>query len=257
MWARSFTRTSALALALLAGAGCGSQASSDPEIVLAAAASLRGVMPELIRTYLEEQEGCKIVVTYGGSSALREQVEAGAPIDGVVFAGAAPVDQLIQSGHADAKSRRVVATNALVLIGPADTSPLSFETIENLPAGEKIAIGDPRSAPVGMYARAVFDKLGKWQTLRDRVVYGGNVAAVLAYARRGEVAAAVVYATDVVGLSDVVVLDEAKRDWAPQPEVVAAVTSGGQAGMHVSSYLGFLVSARGGELLGRYGFGLP
>ncbi len=257
MWGRSSTRISALALVLLAPAGCQDEASSEGEVVLAVAASLRHVMLELVEAFVERDGGKKIVTSYGGSGTLREQVEAGAPIDGVVFAGASPVDQLIAGAHAQAESRRVIATNELVLIGPTGAAPLTFETIERLPAGEKLAIGDPVSVPVGSYAREAFRKLGSWEALQDRLVFGGHVAAVLAYARRGEVVAAVVYRTDTLGLSDIVVLDEARGDWAPRPQVVAAVTSNGAAGARVHAFLDFLGSTRGREILERHGFGAP
>ena len=224
--------------------------------MLAVAASLRHVMPELVRTFAENDGGREIVVTYGGSGTLREQVEAGAPVDAVVFAGGPPVDQLIEAGYADAKSRRVVATNTLVLIAASGSEPVSFQAIERVPAREKIAIGDPASVPVGIYAAEAFRNLGKWEALQDRLVFGGHVAAVLAYARRGEVAVAVVYRTDALGLEDVVVLDEARGAWAPQPEVVAAVTNGGAAAARAHAFLDFLGSPRGREILERYGFGV-
>ncbi len=223
--------------------------------MLAVAASLRHVMPELVRTFAENNGGAEIVVTYGGSGTLRGQVEAGAPVDAVVFAGGPPVDQLIEAGYADAKSRRVVATNTLVLIAASGSEPVSFQTIERVPAGEKIAIGDPVSVPVGIYAAEAFRNLGKWEALQDRLVFGGHVGAVLTYARRGEVAVAVVYRTDALGLEDVVVLDEARGAWAPQPEVVAAVTNGGAAAARAHAFLDFLGSPRGREILERHGFG--
>ena len=38
------------------------------------------------------------------------------------------------------------------------------------------------------------EALGKWDGLKDRLVFGGDVSAVLAYVRRSEVAAGIVYA---------------------------------------------------------------
>ena len=257
MWGRSFTRTSVLSLAILAATGCGSQAASEAELTFAVASSLRNVMPELIQGYAGQQSGVEIIATYGGSGTLRQQVAAGAPIDAVIFAGAPPVDQLVKTGHADGDSRRVVATNALVLIGPSGATPQRFESIERVPAGEKIALGDPASVPVGTYAREALRALGKWEAIQDQLVFGGNVAIVLAYARRGEVAAAVVYKTDTIGVKGIVVLDEARGDWAPRPLVVAAVTSNGSAGIRANAFLDFIGSAAGREILTQHGFGRP
>jgi ABC-type molybdate transport system substrate-binding protein len=56
------------------------------------------------------------------------------------------------------------------LVGPERGPKLTFQTLETLSAGE------------------------------GRIVFGARVAAVLAYLQRGEVAAAIVYRTEVEGV---------------------------------------------------------
>src|SRR5687768_14967535 len=158
---------------LLFIAGC---ASEDAKPTIATAASLRGVMPAAAAAF-----GSEIAFTYGASGDLRKQVEGGAPIDAVLFASAAPVESLIASGHADAATRRVLATNELVLIVPSGNPALRFESLETIPQGERLAIGDPGAVPAGQYARDALQKLGVWEALADRLVLGGDVASVLAY----------------------------------------------------------------------------
>jgi molybdate transport system substrate-binding protein len=225
--------------------------------MLAVAASLRNVTPALISAYAAKHPGAKIAATYGASGDLQKQVEGGAPIDGVLFASAKPVDALIEKGLADAKTRRVLATNTLVLIGPKGAKPLTFETIDAVPATEKIAIGDPGAVPAGQYAKVALEKLGKWSAIQGRVVFGGDVAAVLAYARRGEVAAAIVYKTEIRGIEDVALLAEASGAWAPRVEVVAGVVKDGKAGAEAAAFLDFVASPEGQRILGELGFGPP
>src|SRR4029077_15940303 len=93
-------------------------------ITLAAAISLRDALPALIAAFRSGREVPEIIATFGGSGELRRQVEAGAPIDAVLFANASTVDQLIQGGVADPATRRVFATNTLVLIGPKGAKPV-------------------------------------------------------------------------------------------------------------------------------------
>ena len=222
--------------------------------MVAAAASLRRVMPEIVEAF-RRSEGGDIVVSYGASGVLRRQVEGGAPIDAVVLAGAEPVDALSRKGLADPDSRRIVATNRLVLIGPVGSRPLTFATLDLLPGDARIAIADPRTVPAGQYARQALRGLGLWERLQDKLVYGGHVASVLAYVRRGEVEAAVVYATEASGVERLVVLDEATGDWAPLPRVVAAVTGPGSPRAH--RFIGFLTTAPGQEIFRRHGFHTP
>jgi molybdate transport system substrate-binding protein len=245
-----------LVFAVLFGVACHHDAP-PAEVTVAAAASLRSALPELLRAYAAQHPQTKIAATYGASGDLRRQVEGGAPIDAVLFASAAPVDEMIASGHADASTRRVFGTNQLVLIAPKGAKPLTFATLASLPKDARVAVGDPRAVPAGDYARRLLQKLGVWDALQGRLVLGGDVAAVLEYARRGEVDAAIVYRTDVRGVDDVVVLDEAKGDAAPRIELVAAVVKGTRMAGEAGAFVGYLVSPEGQAILRGFGFGAP
>jgi molybdate transport system substrate-binding protein len=257
MSARSWLGACVLFVAALAlGTGCKKERPAETQAMIAAAASLRDVLPELIKVFADRRPGARLSATYGASGDLRKQVEGGAPIDGVIFASGKPVDALIAEGRGEAASRRVLATNQLVLIGPKGGPPLTFETIDALPAREKIALGDPGAVPAGQYAREYLEKLGKWSALQGRVVLGGDVSAVLAYARRGEVAAAIVYRTEIRGIEDVVLLDEAKAG-APRVEIVGAVVSGALAASEAGAFLSFVAGPEGQKILAAHGFGPP
>jgi molybdate transport system substrate-binding protein len=236
--------------------GC-SRAAPTAEVTIAAAASLRAVMPKLAQAFEASHPGTHVVATFGASGDVKKQVEGGAPIDAVVLAAARPVDELAARGRVDPASRRAVATNTLVLIGPRGGPALTFANLDALPAGEHVAIGDPGAVPAGDYARTYLTALGKWDALRGRLVLGGDVGAVLAYARRGEVAAAIVYRTEVRGVPDVVVLDEAEGPAAPRPEVVAAIVRGARGAELAAEFLGFVTSPEGRRILSDFGFGAP
>jgi len=148
-------------LALPLGVGC-KHDDAKHEVVVAAAASMRVALPDIAKAYAEER-GVKITATYGASGDLRRQVEAGAPVDAVVFASAAPVNDLVSAGLVDKATERVIARNELVLIGPKGGPPLSFMTIDTAPSTEHIAIGDPAAVPAGTYARDALKRLGKWR----------------------------------------------------------------------------------------------
>lgn len=220
--------------------------SAPTEPTIATAASLRRAAPELVAAF-----GGDIALTYGASGTLRMQVEAGAPIDGVLFASQAPVDRLVARGLAS--NPRVVATNSLALIAPADRpGSWTFATLDQLPAGARFAVGDPGAVPAGRYARDLLKELGSWDSLQDRLVVGGDVSMVLALARRGEVEAAVVYGTEVIGIDGVRVLD--RWTGAPRPVVVAASTSDSA---EARRFLDFVASDAGQAILRSHGFGAP
>src|SRR5690242_19265636 len=117
MWGRSFTATSVLLAALTALTSC-KDSPSEHQVMLGAAASLRAVMPALIKAYTADHPRSEINATFGASGDLRKQVEGGAPIDAVIFASEKPVTDLITAELADPQSRKLLASNTLVLIGP-------------------------------------------------------------------------------------------------------------------------------------------
>jgi molybdate transport system substrate-binding protein len=226
-------------------------------IVVAAAASLRGVLPAVASAYESSHASQKITMTFGASGELRQQVAAGAPVDVVIFAGAEPVDDLIAKGLVVAASRKVIATNALVLIGPKGGKPVTFATLVDAQPDEKIAVGDPRSVPAGQYAKTALEHLHEWDSLAGRLVYGSDVSAVLAYARRGEVRAAIVYKTELHGVSDVEVFDTLAPGLAPIPEVVVGLVAGSRVATEASGFLAYLQGPETRSALLEYGFGPP
>lgn len=256
MTAPALRRLAPLAVALLIALLSAACRRAPPEVTVAAAASLRAVMPALLRAFGQREPGAAVAVTYGASGSLRQQVEGGAPIALVVFASAEPVDQLVQAGLVDANSRHVVAQNRLVLVGPRGGAPVTFATLAALGPGDKLAIGEPSSVPAGLYAERALKALGAWDAVEPRLVYGGDVTAVLTYARRAEVRAAIVYATDVRGLGDVVVYDTVPEAQAPRIEVVAgAVTAG--ASPRARALLAFMRSEEGQRVFESFGFQRP
>ena len=241
-------------LAIVLG-GCASGCRGERVVVtMAAAVSLNKVLPELAAAFAEEDPRPELRFVYGASGDLKKRVIDGAPFDAVLFASGAPVDELARGGQVEAATTRVVAHNRLVLVGRPGGAKATFATLESLPAGERIAIGDPAPVPAGEYAKRALTALGTWPALEARMVYGGDVSAVLAYARRGEVAAAIVYTTELRGLDDVVVLDEARGSWAPSPEVVAAMVVRAEHAEPARRFLAFLAKPKGQAILERAGF---
>jgi molybdate transport system substrate-binding protein len=249
-----------LVLVLVGALASACSRAPEAEILLATAASMRVAMPDLIKAYTAKHAGVKVLPTYGSSGELRKQVEGGAPIDGVLFASDKPVDDLIKIGRIDASTRRVIATNYLVLIGAKGATRakmLTFTTLAGLPEGERLAVGDPGAVPAGQYARELLQKRGVWDDLQGRLVLGSDVAAVLTYVRRGEVAAGIVYRTDTLGIDDIVTLDEAKGEGAPRAEVVVGVVKGARAEAGARSFLELAASPEGQKILADHGFGPP
>src|SRR3954465_4171362 len=106
----------ALFLTLLAAS-----AARPETITVRAAVSLKESLTEIAKAY-HDQTGEDVQFTFGASGTLAAQVRHGAPADAFVSAADAQVKELIDAKLAEKDSCRVIATNALVLIVPADAS---------------------------------------------------------------------------------------------------------------------------------------
>jgi molybdate transport system substrate-binding protein len=143
-----------------------------------------------------------VVLNSGGSVVLLHQVLRGAPADLLISASPSEIDRLMTEELALPKTRRKIAGNRLVLVVPAGhEAPSSVEDLLQ-PAFALIAVGNPRTAPLGRYTRQALMQLDLWNRLEPRLIPGENARATLEYVARGEVDAGIVYRTDAALLKE-------------------------------------------------------
>jgi molybdate transport system substrate-binding protein len=176
--------------------GVGATTAQDKTITVFAAASLTNALDD-VDTAFTKQSGIKVVVSYGASSALAKQIEQGAPMD--VFASA---DLQWMDYCARKKATRVnLLGNKLVLIAAKDAK-IDHVTIgpgfdlAKLAGDGRVATGDVREVPVGLYAKAALERLGAWAAVEPKMVMAEDVRAALSLVAHGQVPLGIVYETD-------------------------------------------------------------
>ncbi len=223
---------------------------------VAAAISLREAMQQ-VGTVYESSGGNKVEFVFGSSGQLLAQIKSGAPIDLFISAANAQVDELVKDNRVVPQSRRIIATNTLVLVIPSDSKRTSLRFNESLAGDDvtRLAIGDPKTVPAGQYAMQVLTKLNLNDKLRDRIVYGANVRQVLSYVERGEVSAGIVYRTDAMESGDkvrvVATADPAMHEPIVYPAVILSDSSAQDA---AGKFIKFLASPPAQILLDQKGF---
>ena len=183
-----------LSLALLAAACVLRAADPKPEILVFGAASLTESLQDLGKAY-EAKTGEKVIFSFGSSSDLARQIQAGAPADVFFSADTAKMDALEKAGLVKAADRREFLSNSLVVMVPSD-STLKIATAEDLANLPKIALADPAAVPAGIYTKKWLTGLGLWGKVEPRLVPTLDVRASLVAVESGAVSAAVVYSTD-------------------------------------------------------------
>ncbi len=247
-----------LVVSLLVALG-GVRPAQGQEVLLSVAISMKDAAQEIGRRFAETRPGLRLRYNVGSSGELQKQVEAGAPVDLFISAAERQMDELERKGLILSQTRRAFARNVLTVIKPTD-SRLDLSKPADLlnPRVWKIAIGNPKTVPVGQYAEESLRSLGLWDRVQSRLVFAENVRQVLEYVSRGEVDAGYVYVTDVAGRRDRV-----KEAFRPPEDThgpiiypVAVVAASKQAELG-RAFIELLVGWEGQAILARFGFQPP
>ncbi|MCU5745187.1 molybdate ABC transporter substrate-binding protein [Staphylococcus sp. SQ8-PEA] len=203
-----------LVLAGCSGTGDNSKDKSsednNPELKISAAASLTDVTKELEKEFKKEHKDARITFNYGGSGALRSQIEKGAPSDVLMSANTRDVDALAKKGKAHHTYN--YAKNKLVLIGDKDSD---IKSVKDLKKNDKLAIGEAKSVPAGKYAEEYLKDKDLYNKVKPHLVYAKDVRQVLNYVNKGNSKLGYVYKTDLAqdqksGNSNVKQINEAQ-----------------------------------------------
>ena len=202
----------AAAAALLLLAGCSSPGTGSDEsdvgaskddmtsgtVTVLAAASLTDVIDVLAERFEDANADVDVVASYGGSSALAEQVVSGAPVDVFFSANEATMQSVVDAGLA--ADPEVLVTNTLQIAVPAG-NPAGITGLADFARPElTIALCDT-AVPCGAAAQSLLDLAGA-QAQPDTLEE--DVRAALTKVSLGEADAALVYVTDVVAAGSAV-----------------------------------------------------
>ncbi len=245
----SFVKIILPAVALLAFLRC-----EAAEVRVFAAASLTDSMKEVANAY-EKESGDKVVFNFGASSTLARQIEEGAPADIFFSADEAKMDGLESKSLIEKGSRKDRLSNTLVIVvaaekGAAVNSPKDLATLSI----KRVALGDPRAVPIGIYARGYLEKLKLWEAVRPKVVATENVRAALAAVEAGNADASIVYKTDAAISKKVIVVFEVPVEDGPKIGYPMAMLKDAREPAAAKKFFEHLSSDEAGKIFKRYGF---
>ena len=253
----SFIAHTLLSAALLTACGGEGEETGAGALLVLAASDLAFALDELVPRY-EASTGDSVSVVLGSTGNLAAQLRHGAPGDLFFSANEAFLDGLIDAGRIEPSSRSLYAIGRVAVVVPQDRpTPTGPEAIGD-PALRVIAIANPDHAPYGVAAREVLEGLGLWTMVERRLVLGENVAHTLQFVRTGNADLGIVALSLLRGAPGEplphVLLDGGLHQ--PMRQVAGVVTTSRRAD-RARTFLGFVLSPEGREVLARYGFELP
>lgn len=223
------------------------------EVHISAAASMRDAVKALVAEFGKSNGGDVLLANFGSSGALAKQVAQGAPADIFISANPKWMDYLVAEGRVAGNTVRFFAGNSLVLVGKKGDA---FNSLADLGAMARIAIGSPKSVPAGQYAEQALGKAGLYAKLlaENKLVMAKDVRQALLYAERGEVDAAFVYRTDALLARNAVILYAVPADLHGPIAYPAALTVAGVKKHAARRFYEYLGGSRAAEILRQYGF---
>jgi molybdate transport system substrate-binding protein len=118
----------------------------------------------------------------------------------------------------------------------------------------RLAMGEVNSVPAGKYGKAALEKLGIWDSVKDKVASADNVRGALLFVDRGETPYGIVYATDAAADKKVAVVGTFPEDSHPPIIYPIALTVTGAKNPDGRKFLTFLESPAARPDFERQGF---
>ncbi len=243
--------------AIIAAAGLPQPgAAQEKSITIFAAASLKNALDEIDELFTR-QSGIKVVASFAASSALMKQIEQGAPADVFLSADIDWMDYGAKHDLIKNDTRENLLGNRLVLIAAKDSNIGTVAIgpgldLAALAGSGRIATGDVRAVPAGLYAKAALEKLGIWGSVESKLAMAENVRAALLLVARGETPLGIVYETDAKIDPSVKIVGVFPEDSHPPIVYPVALTKSAKA--VAAQYLVFLNTPAARAVFERYGF---
>ncbi|MDX8052268.1 molybdate ABC transporter substrate-binding protein [Lentzea sp. BCCO 10_0798] len=246
----------ASAALVLAGCGSGDQATASGavagDVTVFAAASLTETFTRLGEGFEAAHPGTRVRFNFGGSSALAQQLDQGAPAD--VFASAAPANmKQVTDTRTITEAPRTFARNRLAIAVPKGNPGRIAGLADFADTGRKIALC-AEQVPCGAASKKVFELAGVTpapDTLEQ------DVKAVLTKVSLGEVDGALVYRTDVEAAGDEVESVEFTESAQAVNDYPIAPLAKARNLVAAKAFVDFVLSGEGRAVLSAAGFDSP
>ena len=242
-----------LATAAVLLSACGGSANVTPnEILVSAASSLTEAFTEMETAFESVNPEIDVVLNTGGSSALREQILAGAPADVFASANTANMDLIVDAGDVQGEPA-IFARNRLEIAVPTG-NPGDVNGLSDF-ARDELLIGlCAEAVPCGDYGRQALQNADVTPSVATEEP---NVRALLTKIEVGELDAGIVYTTDVASTDDGVDGIDIPDDDNVYADYPIAVLAEAPNAVGATSFVAFVLSDEGRTILNDHGFVLP
>ncbi|MDG5789274.1 molybdate ABC transporter substrate-binding protein [Evansella sp. AB-P1] len=234
--------------------GCGNEQSDEQTIYVASASDLYHALTEIGDEFSENSD-INIEFTYGSTGLLTQQIQEGAPFDLFLAAHESYIDRLIEREAVFEDSKEYYAIGRIVTMSSSEENvPLDKDYLLS-PEVQHITIANPEHAPYGKAAKETLESWGIWEEIQPKLVLGENIRQSYQYVESGNAD---------VGIIALALMNRTEfhyeliEEEAHEP-ILQALGIPVQTGKKdlAKSFMQFVLSERGQEILLEYGFDIP
>ena len=226
-------------------------------IMIAAAADLRFVLDEAVKTFKETNPKIKIDIIYGSSGNLFQQISNQAPIDLFFSADNSYPLKLEELGLTGNKPK-VYAIGRLVIWSATKDVTRGLDLLRSDDV-KKISIANPDIAPYGKKAVECLKYFKLYELVKDKIVKGDNVSQAAQFvltgnAEVGIIALSLALSPEMKGIGKYFLIDEKSYSKLEQSYVILKRS---ENNIDVLKFTKFLESEELKKCFSKYGFKLP
>ena len=150
------------------------------EVLNVAVASNFAHTLKLLSTDFTKQTGHQLRISSASTGKLYAQIHHGAPFDVFLSADEKRPELLVSENKAEPATAYVYAQGQIVLLSNI-VSGNSCQDVLSSSDLKRLSIANPKTAPYGVAAKQVMERLDLWQRLQPRLVKGENIAQTLQF----------------------------------------------------------------------------
>lgn len=156
------------------------------EVKVAVAANFYKPLQVLAKDY-QQTSSDQVELSVGSTGKLYAQIVNGAPFDIFLAADQRRPQKLVQANIAVAQSEFTYAKGRLIFWSKQPNLIDGSQQYLKTAKFHKLAIANPKAAPYGAASVETLKKLGLYNKLKDKIVYGQNIAQTYSYVSYGNV----------------------------------------------------------------------
>ncbi len=224
---------------------------SESRLRVSAASSLSAVIEERLA---EAGVLSEVIFKTAGSQEVARQIMAGEDVDVVALAHPDWMEELEKNGFVSSEQRHVFLSNRLVVIASKTLDPPVDNWEEFKEYSGRLATGNVKYVPAGIYARQALESAGLWEKMAENNVGFSNVTFVLRAVESGHIPLGIVYRSDLKRSDSVRRIFDIPLRHTPEITYEIAVMKDSPGSQKIFKLLN---DQKAREIYLRHGFSLP